>query len=59
MLTKPGLQNIHGKLVRESGADTIRSPARQDLLQVESQLKCISMTEVKDFTKKLWLRKRF
>jgi len=39
MLTKPGLQNIHGRLSGESGDDITRSPAGQALLQLESQLK--------------------
>lgn len=36
MLTKSGLQNIHGKLSGEPVDDTIRSPAGQALLQLES-----------------------
>lgn len=36
MLTKRGLQNIHGKLSGQSGDDITRSLAGQALLQLET-----------------------
>lgn len=49
MLTKRGLQNIHGKLSGQSGDDITRSLAGQALLQLNTK-------QLKDFNerKKAW-----